>query len=345
MSEKREKPLIIPLFIPYQGCPYRCIFCKQEKITSQAVHNPDANFIRRTLNQALASKRNQKIRKREVAFFGGTFTNLPIPKMQELLVTIEPYLKNGSFHSVRVSTRPDAIDDERLELMRRLGVTTVELGAQSMDDHVLEETKRGHSSRHIMESFRMLRDYGFNVGIQLMPGLPGDSYERFMKSIDLVLEMKPDMVRLYPTIVIKGTELASMYRQNMYKPLSLEEAKDICVESCIRLESRNIPVIRIGLMSSPSLLKDGEIIAGPWHSAFGFLVRSEIHQKKIQPFLPVKGQLSRMGLRAPEREIPLIRGYKNTGLEKIREKTGTEIKYLKPDNSISSGHICVDSLP
>jgi len=340
----QRKSLIVPIFIPNQGCPHKCIFCQQEKITAQSARPIKGLTVKKILDTAIKSAGFDVRQGPEVAFYGGTFTGLPLKRMSELLEAVTPYLKQGFFRSIRVSTRPDALDNERLDLIRSFGVSTVELGAQSMDDEVLELTRRGHTARDTVESFRLLRQHGFKVGIQLMPGLPGDSEEKFMKTIEDVITLHPDMMRLYPTIVIKGTELARWYEEKRYQPLRLEEAVKICHESCVRLEGRGIPVIRMGLMSSPSLLQDGQIVAGPWHGAFGFLVRSGIYQKEIEPCLPKPGDVKKMRIRAPYREIPLVRGYKNLGLRLIEQKTGARVTGVIPDESVPSGRIEVDKI-
>ncbi len=337
-----KSPLIIPVFIPNQGCPHQCIYCNQEKITDQPGTPVDASHVRNRLDQAVGSSRFTSYEEREVAFYGGSFTSLGKKRITELLEAVKPYMEQGLFSSIRVSARPDAIDGERLELMRNLGVSTVELGAQSMDDNVLSLSRRGHTAADTTASVKILKKYGFKVGIQLMPGLPGDSKEGFFRTINNVIGLQPDMARLYPAIVIEGTELADWYNHKRYQPLSLEEAVLICREACISLERNGIPVIRIGLMSSPSLLKEGQIVAGPWHSAFGFLVRSDIHLKGIQDLLPGHGDVSQIGIRAPLREIPLIRGYKNQGLRLIEEKTGARIIYVKHDDSLPHGRIGID---
>lgn len=341
---RAERPLIVPVFIPFQGCPHRCVFCDQEKITSQSNQLVDPLFVKKILDTALESSGFNSFSVREVGFYGGTFTSLPVGMIKELLNSVGPYLKKDIFHSVRISTRPDEIDIERLELIKGLGVSTVELGVQSMNDHVLNLSNRGHSVIDIVEAVKLLKHYGFKVGIQLMPGLPGDTEDRFRQSIKEVLELQPDMVRLYPAIVISGTGLARLYADGKYQPLSLDAAVRMCRESCISLENKGIPVIRLGLMSSPDLLEEGQIVAGPWHKAFGFLVRSSIHHEAIEPCLPPKGNAVRLGIRAPEREIPLIRGYKNDGIRLLEEKTGAVIDYVKPDNSIAQGMIEVEEV-
>ena len=337
-----RRPLIIPVFIPHQGCPHKCIYCHQETITDQSKTEVKAPHIRERLDKAVNSPRFALSSEREIAFYGGSFTNLGINRMTELLEAVKPYLDRGLFGSIRVSTRPDGIDEERLEVMRNFGVSTVELGVQSMDDEVLRLARRGHTAADTVASVDILKRHGFKVGVQLMPGLPGDSEEKFLMTINKVIGLQPDMARLYPAVVIHGTELAKWYDHKRYRPLTLEDAVRICRESCSLLESRGITVIRIGLMSSPSLLKDGQIVAGPWHGAFGFLVRSDMHQKSIEPFLPKSGKASKIGIRAPSREIPLIRGYKNQGLQLIEKKTGSKIVYVKPDDSVPVGRVNVD---
>ncbi|MFC1884520.1 radical SAM protein [Thermodesulfobacteriota bacterium] len=343
MSERRLKPLIVPVFIPNQGCPHRCIFCHQEKITSQKETRLNRRYVKTIIDQAITSKKFDRRRNPEIAFFGGTFTRLPFQIMKKLLFAAAPYLDDGLFQSIRVSTRPDALDQARMNLMKECGVKTVELGAQSMDDRVLNLSNRGHSARETEEALNCLRASGFNVGIQLMPGLPGDNEEIFRETIRQVIVLRPDFVRLYPAVVISGTELARLYKTGGYSPLSLEKAVQLSREACLRLEAEGISVIRIGLMSSPSLLEPGRIIAGPWHPAFGHLVRSAIYQKGIRKKLLSVMNATIITIYAPENDISLLRGYKNEGLKWIESNTGAaEIKILS-DDSIPAGDIRIET--
>jgi histone acetyltransferase (RNA polymerase elongator complex component) len=264
--------------------------------------------------------------------------------MRELLDTVSRYVHRGLFFSVRVSTRPDAIDEERLDIMKKKGVRTVELGAQSMHDRVLELSRRGHKAEDTVVAVHTLRRHGLKVGIQLMPGLPGDSKGRFRSTVTEVIRLRPDVVRLYPAIVLRGTALAHLHKQGEYRPLDLEEALEWCTESCMRFEDEGIAVIRIGLMSSPSLLEKGEIIAGPWHAAFGSLVREAMHMRKIAPLLPPPGQASYFQIRAPAREISLVRGYKNRCLRLIESKIKGKVIRVLADENVSPGSIEVDQL-
>jgi histone acetyltransferase (RNA polymerase elongator complex component) len=337
-----RKSLIVPVFIPNEGCPHQCVFCDQATVTDQGRGTVGPSTVKNALNRALQSPKYNRAKNREVAFYGGTFTGLPPARMKALLEPVAPYLREGLFNSIRVSTRPDTVDQDRLELLKQYGVKTVELGAQSMDEDVLRLSRRGHTAEDTIRSFRLLKQHGFKVGIQLMPGLPGDTEERFMATVEKVAALSPDMVRLYPTVVIRGTVLAHWLSQKRYRPLKIEEAVRICTKSCMRLEGKGIPVIRIGLMASSSLLREGEIVAGPWHTAFGFLVRSEMYHQKIEPLLSRPGEASAVKLRVPPREIALLRGYRNEGLHKIENKMVVRVTAVLPDESLPAGRIEVD---
>jgi len=338
VSGGRRKTFIVPVFIPNQGCPHRCVFCEQEKITAQQQGPVDARRVTRIIETAICSRRFDPAHA-EVAFYGGTFTNLNLQVMEELLGSVSPFLKKGIFTGIRVSTRPDSLDPEKLALMKRRGVRTVELGVQSMDDHVLALSGRGHSARDSEKAVGLLKNLGFLVGIQLMPGLPGDSREVFLSTVEKVIGLQPAMARLYPALVIKGTALARMYEKGDYVPLGLAEAVEICAESCRMLEKAGIPVIRMGLMSSPTLLLQGQILAGPWHTAFGFLVRCRMYQEAIASQLPSRGRLEKVSIRVRDRDVPLLRGYRNEGIQWVSMMTGAEVLAVEGDCSLPPGRI------
>lgn len=328
--DKRVKHFIVPVFIPNQGCPHRCVFCDQMRITGE--HKIGAKDIEEIIRTAMNSKRFNREYGMEVAFYGGTFTNLPIAYVKELLGVLQKYMDMGVVKRIRVSTRPDSINRHILSIMKSYNVETVELGAQSLDDNVLRLSKRGHCAEDTIEAFHLLKKMGFKTGIQLMPGLPGDTKEIFMTTIKKVLKLKPDMVRLYPTIVIKGTMLEALCKKGQYKPLSLDEAVDICTNAVILLEKEGIPVIRIGLMNSESLLQN--IVAGPWHPAFGFLVRSKVFIKShVIPLLKHTTE-RHINIFTLPNNIPLVRGYKNEGLKTIELETGVKIFNIFPDQSL-----------
>lgn len=337
--------MIVPVFIPHLGCPHRCIFCQQEKITSRQGPPVGADEVKFIIEQALASPHFSPLAGNEIAFYGGTFTSLPVPFIQELLEATVPYLDKGLFTGIRVSTRPDAIDPSICRLIARYRVRTVELGAQSMNDDVLGLSGRGHTAADTIDAAGLLKTLGFKLGIQIMPGLPGDSEDVFRETITAVIALHPDMVRIYPAVVIQGTALAAWYRDGRYTPLTIEEAVERCREACMRFEAEGISVIRVGLMTSPSLREPGQLLAGPWHEAFGHLVKCMIHRTRISPMLHLqdwKGHNVVIG--SHPREIPLLRGYKNEGIPWLEHQLGASVARIVADNRLSPGRITVEDL-
>jgi histone acetyltransferase (RNA polymerase elongator complex component) len=211
-----------------------------------------------------------------------------------------------------------------------------------MDDEVLRQSRRGHRAADTVKASRLLKEHGFQVGIQLMPGLPGDSKARWRRSIAEVIGLQPNTVRLYPTVVIQGTQLARWYLEKRYRPLQLSEAVEACVEGCLRFEDHGIPVIRLGLMANPALLEEGRILAGPWHNAFGQLVRSAAYHARLESSLATIGLAKQVKIRAPAEDIPLLRGYRNQGLRILERRMGVRIRAVLPDEALAPGTIGVD---
>ena len=335
------KAFVVPIFIPNVGCPTRCVFCEQPRITSQSPGIPSPETVSKTLWQAIKSKKYKGSKHAQVAFYGGTFTRLPLTKMVELLKAVKPFIEEGYFESIRISTRPDSLAPDRIELMKSYWVKTVELGAQSLDDRVLAAANRGHTAQDTIDGLRKLRSAGFSVGIQLMPGLPLETKESFQQTVMKTIKLRPDFVRLYPTIVIEGTKLAEMYRSGRYTPLSLEDAVDICAEAVTRFEEEQIPVIRIGLMSSPTLLQDGQVLAGPWHPSFGELVRARVYQNKIAQGVPKGLEGRRIHVSVNPKDLSLLRGHKNRGLRYLEGITGASVVSVDTDVSVEPNEIRV----
>ncbi len=267
MTKKRR--LIIPIFIPHEGCPHQCVFCNQKGITGIG-SMPSPSDITETIKSYLATWKDEG--RREVAFYGGSFTGLHREVQKEFLRTANDFICNGSIDSIRVSTRPDYISQECLALLKDYGVETIELGVQSMVDKVLRLSGRGHTSDDIVMAVRLLRGFGFKIGLQIMPGLPGDTAQTALYTVDRVIKLEPDFVRIYPTVVIEGTPLEIMYNKGDYTPWPIEAMADLCKELVRLLEDAQIPIIRIGLQPTEEL--EANIIAGPYHPSFRQLVNT-----------------------------------------------------------------------
>lgn len=276
-----KKHAIIPVFIPHEGCPNDCVFCNQKKITARthAEENIDIHAIAASYLSTLKDPRPEVI---EMAMFGGSFTGIPIEKQNEYLSIAKDYKDRGLIDKIHLSTRPDYINEEILENLRKYDVDVIELGVQSFDDEVLRLSERGHDSSAVYKSCRMIKDYGFTLGIQLMVGLPGDTTEKALYSARETVKLAPDIARLYPTIVIEDTKLLDMYKAGTYKALSLDEAVERTKEMYKILFAAGINIIRVGLKSSDIINENGEIYGETFHPAFRQLVEGEIAKEDIE---------------------------------------------------------------
>lgn len=274
----------VAIFVPHAGCPQRCSFCSQNSITGQE-RLPTPDEVLRTLKTAEENLK-EKSRFAEIAFFGGSFTAIDRGDMLALLEAAAPSVRDGVFSGIRISTRPDSIDEEVLELLSRYGVTTIELGAQSMDDSVLQRNRRGHTAQQVRRASRLIQSAGFSLGLQMMTGLWGDTAAGAMQTARDFAELQPDCVRIYPTVVMKGTELALRYQSGEYVPMGLEETVELCCNLLEFFGERLIPVIRLGLHSSPEMQRDR--VAGPWHPAFRELCESRLFLRRLLVFLEQK---------------------------------------------------------
>ena len=273
-----DKRFIIPIFISHFGCPHRCIYCDQNRIAYHTTSLPTAEKIQEEIEWYLkvGIHKMKKAQLVQVAFYGGSFTALALHTQEELLRSVTPFLRDARVHSLRLSTRPDYMSPEILEILKAGKVTTVELGVQSMDDEVLRISCRGYRAKTVKRAVRELKQRNFEVGIQLMVGLPGDTSEKFASTVEKVIELRPHFVRIYPTLVIKGTALERWFKEGKYRPLPLWEAVNLTKDAMQRFRQAKIPVIRVGLQPTPSLEEGETIVAGPYHPAFRQLVESSI---------------------------------------------------------------------
>lgn len=265
-----ERPYIIPIFISHLGCPFQCLYCQQERITAQERWLPTPQAIEGRIEAFLATRKPGKYSHSEIAFYGGTFTGLEKGLMQELLESAGAFVKKGEVRNLRASTKPDYVDAETLEILQRFGMDTIELGVQSLDDRVLAKVGRGYDSERVRYSVALLKRRGMKVGIQLMQGLPGADQSEALESARKAIQLDPDFVRIYPTVVLEGTALAEMYRRGHYQPWSLDSAIEICRELKQMFAKASIPIIKMGLEFS-SDEREG-ILAGPYHPRFRELV-------------------------------------------------------------------------
>lgn len=270
------------MFIPFNGCPHRCSFCDQRSITGES-RQPSPDDVRRAIETAIDSL-EENTHQAEVAFFGGSFTAVDRGYMLSLLEATVPYIDR--FKGIRVSTRPDAIDGEVLSLLKRYKVTSIELGAQSMSDEVLSANGRGHTAGDVRNASRLITEGGFELGLQMMTGLYKSSDELDRYTAREFIKLAPSVVRIYPTIVMKGTRLGELYESGLYEPQSLESAVELCSGLLSLFEENGIRVIRLGLHDSPSLRRD--MLSGPYHPAFRELCESRIMLSRLFEILSVK---------------------------------------------------------
>lgn len=306
------KSAVIPVFIPHLGCPNDCIFCNQRRIAAPKV--PDVSDVRGIIESAL-----EYTELPQISFYGGSFTCIDESLQERYLSAAYEYVRTGRADSLRVSTRPDAIDETVLSRLRRYGVRTIELGAQSMDDRVLLLARRGHTAEDVRTASKMIKQAGFELVLQIMPGLPGADARADMQTAREIAALKPDAVRIYPVCVIKDTALCDMYERGEYIALTPETAAELCADIWEIFIEEQIPVIRIGLNPTEEL-SDGAAVAGAYHPAMGQLVRSErLYKKAVQKLdalLPFENAL----ITVPRGKLSDMRGQKNVNAAKLRER-------------------------
>ncbi len=327
--------LIIPVFIPHRGCPHDCLFCNQQKISGQDRTGLDPMPVAATIEEWLRRKGDR--REVQVAFFGGSFTCLPAAEQVSLLAAVQPYIREKQVDTIRLSTRPDCIDSAVCRLLREYRVGVVELGVQSFSDRVLQRSLRGHGVEDVRRAFRLLREAGFQVGLQLMPGLPGETSNSFGHGINEVIALKPDFVRIYPALVVKDSGLEQLYKARRFRPLSLNKAIAITVRSYQKLTDAGIKVVRMGLQPSESL--DKNIVAGPYHPAFGELVKSRLWLKKIRSRLSLLSPQQKLAVHISHRDMSAVVGMRQQNIKRLAELGFSGRFTILPDKNMARGSI------
>ena len=315
----------IPIFVPHRGCPFDCVFCNQKRITGEE-REVTKRTVKETIEKYLETLPNEECFI-EAAFFGGSFTGIPVEEQTELLSAAYEFIKSGRIHGIRLSTRPDYISTDILENLVKYSVTTIELGVQSMDDGVLLESGRGHTSEDVKKAVSIIKKYPVKLGLQMMTGLPGDTKEKSIYTAKEIIKLKPQMVRIYPTLTIEDTELYTMYKEGTYKPQTLEEAVDTAKAILLMFEKENIAVIRIGLQSTEEICENGSVAAGPIHSAFGELVEGEIYYDLImEKIRDLKDTQVRVTVNP--KEISKAVGNKKRNIKRFKEERNITLKIL-----------------
>lgn len=326
----------IPIFVPHEGCPFDCIFCNQKKITgrdTKATREDVFKIIEEHLETLPSGEKYV-----EAAFFGGSFTGISAQKQCELLGAAKEYKDQGKIQGIRLSTRPDYISKEILDRLKEYGVTTIELGVQSMDNEVLKESNRGHTREDVIRASNLIKDYGFNLGLQMMTGLPGDTPQKSIETAKAIIELKPKCVRIYPTLVLKETKLEDLYKAGKYLPQTVEEAADLCKVLIPMFRDADIEVIRVSLVTTEEISENGSVVAGPYHPAFRELAEGEIYFDEMVKILDNDPQVRTFFVNP--KEVSKAVGNKRRNILRIKEKYGFWIN-IKPDDTIDAGKIKV----
>ncbi len=330
---------IIPVFVPHLGCPNDCVFCNQRRISGH-IEPATAQTVKNAIEEAAAL--TPQGTKRQLAFYGGSFTAIPEARQIELFEAAQPYLKAGTISSIRLSTRPDAIDAAVLKRLKKYGVAVVELGAQSMCDRVLELSGRGHDSAAVENASRLVKAAGFELILQMMTGLPGDTDDSCIETAKRIIALAPDGVRIYPTVIVRDTVLCDMWRAGSYKEHTVEDAVRVCAKLVPLFEAAGIPIIRMGLNPTEEL-SGGDALGGAYHPALGELVHSRIMLQRARGLLAGAAPGSRIILEVNRSDVSKMVGQHRCNVKALTEEFS--LRELKiHEASVKSGEIRIVSL-
>ena len=341
-----KKEYIIPIFVPHLGCPNDCTFCNQKKISGQT-KNVKAEDVKNTIEYYLNNFKDDN-KYIEVAFFGGSFTGIDVDKQKELLSVAYEYIKNKKIDSIRISTRPDYINKEILKMLKSYGVKTIELGVQSTNDYILNKSKRGHTFEDVKKASKLIRKNGFILGHQMMVGLPESTRQDEINTAKDLIKLKPKIVRIYPVLVIKGTQLEKDYESGEYTPLTVEQAVETAKDLLVLFNKKKINVIRIGLQNTNEITdpnsKKSQVVAGPYHPAFRQLVESRLWYDNIaNEIKKVNSNVSHIQIDVNPSDINNAVGHKRINIEKINDTYNTDLK-INPNSKIKKGKLKITKL-
>lgn len=337
-----KKRYIIPIFVPHLGCPNDCTFCNQ-KIISGQTKEVTPEDVKETVEYYLNSFKD-KNNYTEIAFFGGSFTGIEIEKQEALLKAAYEFIKSKKVQSIRVSTRPDYIDKERLKLLKKYKVKVIELGVQSTNDYVLQKCRRNHTFNDVKKASKLIRRYGFTLGHQMMVGLPESTLLDELHTAKDLAKLKPKMMRIYPVLVLHGTELEREYLDGSYFPLSVDQAVERCKELCYFFAKKRINVIRVGLQSTDTISdlsknENSEVVAGPYHETFRQLVEASINYdtivKKIKSY---NTKVKEVEITTSPANVNNVVGYKRENIVKLKDYYDVDVK-IKQNDKMKNGKI------
>ena len=334
-----SKEYIIPVFVPHLGCPNDCIFCNQKSISGQK-KNITKEDAKKTIDNFLENIKD-KDAKKEIAFFGGSFTGIDEKTQEELLQIAYEYIKNGQVDSIRISTRPDYINKEILKRLKKYKVKTIELGVQSANDYILGRANRGHTFKDVERASKLIRWYGFNLGHQMMVGLPESTRIDEINTAKALIKLKPKMIRIYPVLVIKGTKLEKEYNEGIYEPLSVVQAVEISKQLVRLFTDKKIEVIRVGFQNTDEICapgdKNSEVVAGPFHPAFGQLVESSMwYDAILEKIKKLNTKVKEVEVTVNPADVNNVIGHKRENIKKLQELYELDL-IVKQDKNIKQG--------
>ena len=329
-----KKEYIIPIFVPHLGCPNNCTFCNQKRISGQT-KMVTAQDVKDTIDFFLKHFKDD-FKYVEVAFFGGSFTAIDEKTQVELLEAVQEYIQDKKVNSIRISTRPDCIDKEILKRMKKYHVKTIELGVQSTNNYILKRCKRGHTYEDTKKASKLIRRYGFILGHQMMVGLPESTKQDEINTAKELIRLRPKIVRIYPVLVIKDTELADEYERGDYTPLTVGQAVERCKEIVDLFNRNKINVIRVGLQNTEEITDPGteksSVIAGPYHPAFRQLVESSMwYDSIVNKIKKVNAKVKKVKIIANDVNVNNIIGHKKENIEKLKDVYDVEVVIEKSE--------------
>jgi len=335
----KEKQYVIPIFVPHLGCPNDCVFCNQKSISGQTKQVTKED-VKKTIESYLKGFKENDAYK-EVAFFGGSFTGIEENVQEELLQAAYEYIENKQIDGIRISTRPDYINKDILKRLKKYKVKTIELGVQSTNDYILKRAGRGHTFEDVKKASKLIRWYGFNLGHQMMVGLPESTRLDELNTAKELIKLKPKMVRIYPVLIIKNTKLEKQFEEGEYQPITINQAVECCKELVYLFNKKKIDVIRIGLQNTDMITepntKDSEVVAGPYHPAFGQLVEASIwYDSIVDKIKKFNVKVKEVEIRVNPSDVINVVGHKKENIIKLKDIYEVDIK-VKSDDSVKTG--------